>query len=609
LFNENTRGILGIDVSYHEFEDTNFYYDEVGGNSLSHYDRYREHHVIISLDSELYDHYINPEYRVYKKLEGKGKFIASDDTSKEVIVASYNTIKNNIINTNTIYKFNFLDSIQYSPSRVLPDYWYNNSIQFGRYSYNIQAFSIRAKVSQIESDSLLNAIDKQFSFRYEVCIINETLGGYILYEVEKSLAHTRINSDTKTPEGYLRVKACDGYYINDLDIIELYTGRLTGRRTLFEKIQTSQEYVEHSPKNVVSYDFVTIVQPGYQQKEILNQGIFPILYIVKIRPLTPLPSSVDVQFYLESYYNETASDLYQYGVKYLKNGIDRAKYKSLNIANMSYNLARIENTEGISEFAFGPVDGIISETVSDIITTTKSIKTSNHELYPQYNAVPLYLRKGYMDTPITYIRKGDNSNYSRIDGIIANTEGSTWSIIPYSVNKKPVVYSFDINGTKAIKDSFDVDYLKNGRNISKMHEFGVYAPDVLNIADYYTDLKYDGRIAKSEGQIFTSMGVFEGISTIDGKQKRITQITEEKEDSVYRYINHAMDTIKKRVFGYAYDFVDRYNTFELPYYYIKSWWIPKKEYIKKGNDILLTMDYDNISSNNVGKSLSPSDYV
>jgi hypothetical protein len=220
-----------------------------------------------------------------------------------------------------------------------------------------------------------------------------------------------------------------------------------------------------------------------------------------------------------------------------------------------------------------------------------------------------HLRKGYLDTLVAFIKGRGNGRYDRLDGIVANVGKNVWSVIPYNVNRKPIVYSLDVYGTKVLGDTFDIDFLKNGRNISKMHEFGVYIPNSINMADYYIDLKDKGRIAKSEGLLLTYRGLFEGIGTMDGRQKRITTINEANEGTVYRYTSHALDDIRGRLFGYAYDFIDRYTTFEIPYYYIRSWWIPARGYIQRSNESLLTLDYDSARFDSIGKALFPFDFV
>lgn len=575
LFNSNIRGILGLDISYWE--------NDVSATSRA---GYKEKHLILSLDSEIYGKYINPEYKVYKALNGRGMFIGQSDGDKDVIITSYQIDNEERINTNSIIKLNLVDGIQFTPVRALSDLWYNHSVMM---SNDINALRINAKIVQLESENLFNNINKQFTFRYEVCVINETLGQYILYEVEKSTVNSRMDYESKTPGVLLRVKAIDGF---EDDVIELFNGRKTERQVAFIKIPTSNQgssYTNYIPKGVIAEDYSAIIQLGNKNKVICQtQGL---LYTIKIRPLTNIPSSIDVQFYIEPFKNKGSP-----GVSLVTNKIKRSELKTAGVADVD---------KANADFAFSQPEGFISETIADTPHNVNALKRTNHNLYPQYLSTPSYLRKGFEDTLISFVKGRGHGRYDKLDGIVANAGNNAWTVVPYSYNKKPVLYSIDRNGTKYIKETYDIEFLKNGRNISKMHEFGVYAPNVLNVADYYTDLKDSGRIVKSEGLLLTSYGLFEGIGTIDERQKRITDVTEVNEGSIYRHISHALDTIRNRLYGYAYDFIDRYNTSEIPYYYIRSWWIPAKGYIGRSNESLLTFDYSDTRFTNVGKALFP----
>jgi hypothetical protein len=579
LFKNNIKGLLGIDISY---------YEGYNSNEAIH-SGYKEQHIIISLDCEIYKNHISPEYRVYKAIEGKGLYVNHNKENEQLVIASYKEkTEDYIFSIRNIYKFILRDSAPYSPLRALTDYWYNHKIFIRN---DINALRIRAKISQLEGDSFKDAIDKQFSFRYEVLITNETNGSYILYEAEKSTINSRVDSDTKTFNTFLRVKAIDGF---EDDVIELYSSRLSGRQTAFSKVST-QRSIDNNyvANNTISYDFNTIIQLGKKNRDdaLLN----PLLYSIKIRPVSNMPSSVDVQFYIEPYKNQGI-----YGVSKLTNNIKRSEFKSVDFKSNDNN----------EFYYFSSPDGFLSETVADIPHLTGSLSTTNHELYAQYDMEAAFRRNGFADTLVSFIKGRGNSRYDRVDGIVSNIGYNTWGIIPYSVNRKQVIYHFDSNGTKSIQDDFNINFLKNGRNITKMHEFGIFSPSVINIADYYSDLKGKGRIVKHEGLLLTPHGLYEGIGTLDGRQKRITSVHESNENTVYRYTNHALDEIHSRLYGYSYDFVDRYTIYEIPYYYIRAWWIPARGYIKRSNESLLTLDNDEASHfDTIGQALFPFDYI
>lgn len=578
LFDGNTKGLLGLNISYWEAND----------GVASTRGSYKEEHLIISLDNEIYKNFIHPLYRVYKKLPGKLLLVMEDTSSREIIISSYNDNGVYGLNTNASFRLKLSDALLNSPLRSLSDAWYNTSVYMRN---DINAVKIRAKISHIAEDSDISLIDKQLSFRYEVLIINETTGSYLLYETEKSTVHTRLNNDTKMPEPFLKIKAIDNF---EDHIIELYGSRQAGRQTAFIRVDTTQDIVPdgYIPKTVLSEDFYTIFQLGKRNRE--DAPATGMYYTIKIRPITTLASSFDVQFYIEPYKNTS-----NFAVTHLLNNINRSEFKSVDHID----------ERGISEFSFGEPSGILAQTMSDVPNIINTFKTTNHSLYAAYSMDPVYLRKGFADTLACFITGRGAGRYDRMDGMIANVGYNTWSIIPYSVNKKHITYLFDSNGTKHIRENFDIEFLKNGRNISKMREFGVYTPSSINIADYYADYKDSGRIVKNEGLVLTSRGIYENISTLDGKQKRILPIHETNEGTVYRYTNHGLDAIRSRLYGYAYDFVDRYTTFEIPYYYIKSWWISARGYITRSNESLLTLDYDASRFDSIGRALFPFDFV
>jgi hypothetical protein len=576
LSENNIRGLLGLDISYYEK------YNPIQT-------RYKEQHIIISLDCEVYSNHIAPEYRVYKNIIGKCVYVNYDEATRELVIANYkNKVEDYIYSITSIYKLSLIDSAPYTPLRTLTDYWYNHKVYM---HHDINAIRIRTKMSQLENDSFKDIIDRQFSFRYEVLIINETTGSYILYETEKSIINSRVDSDTKTINTFLRIKAIDGF---EDDIIELFNSRISGRQISFNKVQ-GQRDVDNSylTKGVISYDFNTIIQLGEKNRN--HSQISPSLYAIKIRPVSNIPSSIDIQFYIEPYMNA------EFGVTKLKNQINRSEFKSVDFKNA------LEDNEF---YYFASPSGFLSETMADIPHLTGSFSTSNHELYAQYDMEPVYRKNGFADTLVTFIKGRGNSRYDRIDGMVTNIGHNTWSIIPYTVNRKQITYYFDTNGTKKIQEDFNIEFLKNGRNISKMHEFGIFSPSVVNIADYYTDYKDSGRIVKHEGLMSTPYGLHEGIGTMDGRQKRITDVHEANENTLYRYTNHALDEIRNRLYGYAYDIIDHYTMYETPYYYIRAWWIPARGFINRSNESLLTVDNDEILHfDTIGQALFPFDYI
>jgi hypothetical protein len=573
LFNGNSVCLIGVDISYWDYE--------VEENRYGYHDK----HLIISSFLEKKGNFIIPEYRIYKLINGKGEYLSHDGKDKTLLVASYNTKADIILDIGSIHRFKLVDSSMYTPIRSLQDAWYTQSFYIKN---DIDFLTIRSKINHL---NIIEDINKNLAFRYEVLITNETTGQYILYEAEKSIINSRFDRDSKTLDTVLKVKAIDNF---EDDIIELYNSRLANRQTAFVRVPPAVEinpFTKYFPKEISSYDFSAIIKISANNKR--KAGENGMVYSIKIRPINALPSTFDVQFYIEPGFNNGV-----YGVKSLVNNIKRSEYYT----------ALVENDINKS-FDFSDASGFLSETDSDIPHITNMLHTTNHDLLPQYDANPYFLRKGYADTLASYIKGRGNGRYDRLDGIITNVGKNEWVLMPYSINRKKLSYYFDSAGTKHIRDSFDVEFMKNGRNISKMHEFGIYGPNIINSADYYNDLNGEGRIAKSDGLLLSPYGLFEGISTLDGKQKRITNVHELREDDIYRYVHHGLDTIRDRKYGYAYDFVDRYTLYEIPYYYIRAWWISAKGFIKQGNESLLTLDYTTPSSYNIGKALFPFDPV
>jgi hypothetical protein len=298
-FGDGSRGFLGFDITYWEN------YSIIEANRAG----YRTDHVIVSLDCDKFAGFIEPNYRVFKVITGNGIKVASDQTEGNLVIANYDTLSattNFVKMVNSIHHLTSVETLKNTPIRSLTDAWFQTKIQM---STDINAFLLRCKIRHIASDTQVAAVDKQFAIRYEVLISDDTQGSFILYEVEKSVVSGRITNETQMVEPIVRVKAVDGF--SD-EIVELFASRLSGRQTSFMRSGSlgSAYPSDYIPKEMISQDYMTFFQLGYNAKQdIANDPLTTKTYSLKIRPLSSLPASVDIQFYVQPFKTGTSTDV------------------------------------------------------------------------------------------------------------------------------------------------------------------------------------------------------------------------------------------------------------------------------------------------------------
>lgn len=564
-FDNGLDGLLGFDVSYIEN------YSETISNNGS----YKDTHVVLSLNTEVYGDCISPNYRVFRLLNGKGNLIAVDETDKEVLVANYSErdANNRIRHTNSIHKFIVKDAFRNTPIRGMQNAWYKQRLLLDKDS---NAFMIKCKLKTIGTERELDAIYRQEAIRYQVMISSQTTGRYILYEVEKSPIMSRMDRETKVASPLFKVLGIDRF---NARITELYTSRLSGRQTAFIKVTNDNANYPNGyvSKTALTFDFLTYVD----FTRVLGVTNSSDMIDVSIRPLNTLPSNVDAQFYIETYKSSSSNDVVDRTepVRFGFNNIDKSEYR---------DEFALENVSLIN-LGLPGAKGFLEKNLPDVISITSKLHSTNNADYPTPLGIPLDLERGNADTYVVRCICHGDGTFNQTTGIVMHTGNGIWKYTPYSVNRKRIDVSYDESGSKEIAEKYDIKIAKAGRNVFKMRRFGIYGKAVINDADFYTSYFKNGasRIAKSEGLFSSYYGTFETVSSIDGYQRRVSKILESSEGLLYRTIKNGYDNICDRKFGHSYDIVDRQSIFELPNYYIQSWWIPAKGYITKGNESLL----------------------
>ena len=579
-FDNGLGGFAGLDVSYYENYGT---FKAKLVNS----------HIVISLHTEVFGKYISNEYRVFKTIDNCGHLVTYDHENKDAIISAYTSLDVNgrIRYTNSIHKFTEINSARNTQLRSLADSWYGTQVLISK---DITAFAIKCKLVSLESDSMVEAIDRQDAMRFQVLISSEKTGKFILYEVEKSPVLSRTDRETKTIEPLFKIKAIDRF---DDHITELYTSRISGRQSVFSRVydSTNGYPVNFTSAVAVTRDYAGFVRINEDTISSLGAGEYDT-YSIRIRPMNTLNSTIDAQFSVIPYTaNSTGS------VSGTINNVIRSEYRDLKSQDDYFTKYIIGDSESY---------GFIDETLPDSVSIVDKLHTTNHRLLPQINAIDLVKNQGYADTYCVDVIGNGDGTFNKVVGIIMRTSDG-WKLAPYSVNRKHIDYEFDETGSKSIESTFDIKLARAGRNIGKMHSFGIFAKNVINDADYYTDYGSSSRLAKSDGTLVNEYGMYESVSTLDGSQKRFDKISESAESNVYRTSENAYDKIKSRVYGKSYDIVDRFSIFELPYYYIQAWWIPAKGYITRGNERLLTYDSDESEQHyrNIGRKCLPFDNI
>lgn len=566
-FDNGKDGLLGFNVGY-----TQHYSTEVANNG-----GYRKNHVVVSLKCDNFGQYLAQSYRVYKMFDNFGHMISVDHENKDAMICLYNGVNNagRIRHVNSIRTLVCENTATNTPMRSLADSWYTARIGLANDNNGI---AIKCKLRVLGTDKDVDSVSRQDAIRYQVLISSKNSGKFILYEVEKSPIMSRFDRETKAPNPLFKVKAIDRF---DGTISELFTSRISGRQNVFQRVQPTESYypINFNSKSATTFDFMGYIDLSslISSSEVGIQDVVDIA----IKPINTLPSTVDVQFFAESYYipKKTTSPVYE-----AFNNIKRSEYNDIN------------SLHDINDIQIGipGMKGFLEKSAPDIIGITDRVITTNNANLPQVDAQALNKEVGNADTYCVRLTGTGDGTYREVSGIIVYTNMDGWKFTPYNVNRKRVDYEFDEAGSKSITTRFvNTKLYKAGRNISKMHNFGVYGKSVINNADFYTNYENNkARLVKSDGLYASLYGLYESVSSFDGYQRRIKPILESGDNGLYRKIDNAYDIINPRSYGLSFDITDRYSIFELPYYYNQSWWIPAKGYITRGNESLLTFDAD-----------------
>lgn len=526
---------------------------------------------LFSLNSELYGEYTIYNFRTLNIFNSKLRIIDFDNDTSKIIVALYNTSNSGglITHTNSIHSYTNYDSIENTPIRALTEPWKSCQLVLGNGSDTDvpNAVMIRLKFRTNLDDSEQDIVSERLTLRYRILITNITDGKFVLYEVEKSVGSAKTDDDTRTVEPLVRVIAVDGF---EDSIFELFTSKLDKAHNV--------KYTESN--DVYSFDFLTYIQRF--------SGTDNAVYQIKINPVNSLSSSVDAKFYVEPYCQNTNDSIE------FKNSVNLSEYKT----GESYKIPN----------AMLRYSGILKSSVSDIEAIEHPVSDNiHHKIQVEHD---LKNQEISADTYLSILRFDGNGLYDKISCILMGVDGK-YIIVPLSKNKKDLKYVFDANSSDVINSYSDYTKVasESGRTLHKMHNRSVFSKNVINNPDYYVDYQNKGRIVSVEGNFMNRNGLFEVISTNDGNQKRIKQLSEIRDGSIWRNNNTAFDIIKARELGYGYDIVDRYSIFEAPYNAISAWWIPAKGYILRGNERLLNFTYSDASKNGIGKKYDRLDAI
>lgn len=521
-------------------------------------------HIIIGLDLKPFGRYIESTIREIEDSTSYVYPIQFDGTDAKISYSYFNTVNSSygakIAHTNKIKSFKIYESIPCTPIRALTNAWKEVQLRVD----TDDSFALRLKMVHTDLDSEADSVSKQFTLRYQVLISNLTNGKFILYEIEKSTGMSKTDDETKTVEPFFRVIAIDRF---DDDIAELYTSKLDSYR----HIDKTNSVVK------ATYDFMTFFN---------YKGQGESTYLIKIRPLNTLPTSIDAEFYLD-FNDQTNINKIGY-----VNNIDASEFRELDSHN-GYIMDLIKR---------------ISISTADTLGIIRDTDISNTLLAPQYDGV-IKNDTGVADTYFTAIKGLGNGTYDKVNCIL-QYEKSVWKVLPLSVNKKDLRFVFDDIGSSEIANNpkFDGLSASGGRSVHKMHNHSVFTRSTVNSSDYYATYENEGNIVAVEGTLSSKHGLFETVSTLDGTQKRIKLVGESQNGSIWKTVTSAYDKIKNRDFKFAYDIIDHFSMFEDPYDMIHAFWIAGQK-INRGNERLLNMPYDEAVSkdNSIGKKYLPSD--
>ena len=534
--------------------------------------------ALVSLLSDVYGEYTVPNYRILNEFDSCAKIVSYDPGEGKVYVALYNTIDGNgmIAHTNSVHSYTVVDSVIHTPIRALTNAWKTCQVELGNGSDNTipNAVAIRLKLN-CNGDPDQDIVSTQFTLRYRMLISNITDGKFILFETEKSVGMSKTDDDTRTVEPMFRVIAIDGF---EDEIFDLFTSKYDR----YHKVSSTVDNLSDID-GIYSFDFMTFIQRF--------TGDANAIYQIKICCENTLPSNIDATFYVEPYYQDTTAK-----ASYV-NKVETSEYK-------------VGLSEAEANGIFGKnITGFITATKNDKLNLIKSPVYVNADYEPQKedNADKIGISA---DTYMCIVRGDGNGLFDKTSCIVMAND-NTYNIIPLSKNKKELKYVFDEAGSTAIssQSTGKVDVLRNGRSVHKMRNRSVFSKGVINNPDYYADYKGRGRIVSVEGTLTNNYGLFEAISTIDGNQKRVKQISEVRNGTKWSNNGSAFDAIKKREFGYGYDYIDRYSVFEAPYNMVKAWWIPASSLITKGNEKLHNFTFNDGKRTDVGLKYSPFDSI
>lgn len=538
--------------------------------------------TLVSLNATNFGEYNVPNYRVITTFDARAKMVTYDPDEQTVIVATYKTADANavITHTNAVHSYTVLDSVVNTPIRALTNAWRTFQVTLGNGSDSSvpNAVSLRLKFNN-SNETETDIVSKQFTLRYKVLISDITNGKFILYEVEKSVGMSKTDDDTRTIEPFFRVIAIDGF---EDEIFELYTSKFDR----YHKVSSTEDLSEYVVAGY-SYDFMTFIQRF--------TGDANAVYQIKICCENTLPANVDACFYAESYYQDTTA---------------KARYKN-----------KIETSEYKIGMSTEEANTIFGKNVTGFIMSTKADKdiikypvTVNPDYVPQKHTDDTVVGIK-ADTYMCIVRGDGTGLFDKLNCVLeynpVSGSDQEYTISPLSKNKKDLRFVFDHDGSSGIMSRFNgkIDTLRNGRTVHKMHNRAVFSKNVINNPDYYTDFKGRGRIVNVDGTLTNNFGLFESISTLDGNQKRIKQISESRVDDRWSNATTALDIIKKRDFGYGYDIIDRYSVFEAPYNMIKAWWVPAKSLITRGNERLHNFTFNDGKRSDVGLKYGPADNI
>lgn len=532
-------------------------------------------------NQDAYGKYVTSESRILANFDSKIEEFAYDQENAKLYVAVYDTAENNglITHTNSIHSFKDYSGLTHTPIRAISDGWRSCQVELGNGSDSSvpNAVNIKLKFRNNPDDNEADIVSANYSLRYRVLISNITDGKFILYETEKTIGMSKTDDETGTVEPFIRVLAIDGF---EDEIFELFTSKIDSQHNVYSNSE------DLSDKNY-SYDFMTFIQRF--------TGSSKATYQIKINCLSTLPNSVDAKFFVEPYYQDATAKKSATFV----NNIDLSEYKT------SEN--NVENN-----VVFGKIlDGIISRSKINYETASKPAISNNDYIPQQEPSFNVSECNVSADTYMSIIRGNGLGLYDKVNCVLIYND-SKYSLVPLSKNKKDLRFIFDFDGSKAILNNteFEENAMMNGRTVHKMHNHSIFAKNVINNPNYYIDYNGKSRLVNVEGTMLNRYGLFEGISSIDGSQKRVKQISEVRDGTIWRNSNSAYDLIKNREYGYGFDIVDRYAKYEEPYDMVRAWWIPAKGNITKGNERLLNFTYaDGANDNTIGKKYNVNDSI